>query len=54
MEKPFTIDTLNWDDAYFKRKNVQDWDVNAQSSVPNAETLNVKPIERLKDMNLNK
>ena len=42
------------DNAYFKRKNVQDWEINAQSSILNAETLDVKPLKKFKDANLKK
>ena len=54
MKKSFIIDTQNWDDVYFKRKNVQDWDANVQSSISNAETLDIKPLKRLKEVNLKK
>jgi hypothetical protein len=32
-----------------REKIVQDWKANTQSSIPNAETLDVKLLERLKD-----
>ncbi len=32
-----------------REKIMQDWKANAQSSIPNTETLDVKLLERLKD-----
>ena len=53
MVKPFTIDAYfkgknvqYWDDAYFKRKKCGE--INAQSSILNAETLDVKPLKKAK------